>query len=151
MDDAYESQHETRDCDEQWPSDDSSLLHAQYNAGDTATMSRAAKSPRHTRVKVCEYGEQQLEALGFAARMEFELNDGSIVALLHPWLWADDVIEAYAAAKTSAEIARAVLGSEEHKRFMAGGGKSSQIVLAIEMMKQKTPVSDDADPKGKPS
>src|SRR6516225_6284892 len=113
-------------------------------------MPRTTK-PRRLRVKAAEYGEQQLEALGFPAAIEFELDDGSVVELRHSWLWSDDALEAYDAAKTTIEVARAALGEEEHRRFVAGGGKSNQIVLAIEMMKQKTPVSDDADPKGKPS
>ena len=42
------------------------------------------------RVKAREYGEQQLEALGLPTHIEFELDDGSIVELSHPWLWPDD-------------------------------------------------------------
>jgi len=122
-----------------------------YNAGDTADMLRTVKSPRHLRVKASEYGEQQLEALGYPARMEFELTDGSVVVLPHEWLWSDDVLEAYTAAKSSIEIARAVLGDEEHQRFIAGGGRSSQIALAIGEMKQRRTESkvDEADPKAK--
>jgi hypothetical protein len=123
-----------------------------YNAGDTANMPKTVKSPRHLRVKVQEYGEQRLEALGYPARMEFELEDGSVVELAHPWLWDDDVQAAYEEAKTTGEIARAVLGNEEHKRFVAGGGKSTQIVLAIgEMREQPKAAGDPADPKPKPS
>ena len=109
------------------------------------------KQPRYLRVKASEYGEQQLEALGYPARMEFELTDGSVVVLQHEWLWSDDVLEAYTAAKSSIEIARAVLGDEEHQRFIAGGGRSSQIALAIGEMKQRRTESkvDEADPKAK--
>ena len=114
-------------------------------------MPRTVKSPRHLRVKASEYGEQQLEALGYPARMEFELEDGSVVELAHPWLWDDDVQAAYEEAKTTGEIARAVLGDEEHQRFIAGGGRSSQIALAIGEMKQRRTESkvDEADPKAK--
>src|SRR6516225_8236246 len=101
-----------------------------YNAGDTAAMPRTAKPPR-LRVKALEYGAQQVEALGYPACIEFELKDGSIIELEHPWLWSDDVQAAYDEAKTSVEIARAVLGEEEHRRFIDGGGKSNQVVLAI--------------------
>lgn len=103
------------------------------------------------RVKVQDYGEQQLEALGYPACMEFELDDGSIVELVHPWLWSDDAQEAHAEAKTSVEIARAALGADEHQRFVAGGGKSTQIALAIEAMKVKQPkaaAAEETDPKG---
>ena len=107
---------------------------------------------KNLRVKAQEYGEQQLEALGFPAKMELELKDGSIVELLHPWLW-DDKTEAAvkAAAKDGDEpyntrYARAVLGDKEHARFVKGGGRSSQIVLAVEMMKRREDEGDD-DPK----
>ena len=108
------------------------------------------------RVKAREYGEQQLEALGFASRMEFELDDGSVVELVHPWLWSDAVQVAYDAAQQDGDepqtvrTARAVLGTADHKRFIKGGGKSSQIVLAIEMMRQRiTEADDDAEPDPK--
>ena len=109
------------------------------------------RKQRRMRVKAREYGEQQLEALGFPARMEFELDDGSIVELVHPWLWSDGVQEAFDGAKTSVEIARAILGEEEHARFIAGGGKSNQIPLAIELMRQRhaETASAETDPKGK--
>jgi hypothetical protein len=111
----------------------------------------ARKQQNPLRVKASEYGGQQLEALGYAPRMEFELNDGSVVELVHPWLWSDEVQEAYQASETSREIARAVLGPDDHERFIAGGGKSNQIALAIEMMRRKITADapDEADPKGK--
>jgi hypothetical protein len=120
------------------------------------------KSKQLLRVKAREYGEQQIEALGFPARMEFELEDGSVVELMHPWLWDDEAQSAYDAIQNEQDqsgesrvirIARAVLGEEDHQRFVAGGGKSSQILLAIEMMRQRraTADGDGPDPKGKPS
>lgn len=131
------------------------------------------------RVKIREYGEQQLEALNLPPKLEFELDNGDVIELEHPWLWGDDVQGAYDAVRSGADldrdvdgnivdppkvgkkpaepqsvrIARAVLGKENHKRFVAGGGRSNQIVLAIELMKR--PVTsqgqDDADPKDKSS
>src|SRR5271168_3552945 len=104
------------------------------------------------RVKATEYGEQQLEALGMAARLELELADGSVVEVVHPWLWDDKTEAAVKAAEdaTSDEpyntrYARAVLGKTEHARFVKGGGKSSQIALAAAMMKRKPSSSDDED------
>ncbi len=126
------------------------------------------------RVKIREYGEQQLEALNLAPRIEFELDGGSIIELAHPWLWGDDVQAAYDAVRSGADldrddkgeivappringklaepqsvrVARAVLGKDAHKRFVAGGGKSNQIVLAIELMKRPAAeVEAEADPK----
>lgn len=110
------------------------------------------------RVKIREYGAQQLEALGFAPKMEFELEDGSILALVHPWLWDDQTQAAYDAARTDEDskepynvrVAKAIIGEDDHKKFIAGGGSSNQIALALELMKRPTPVTngeDDADPK----
>lgn len=125
------------------------------------------------RVKAHEYGEQQIEALGFPSRMEFELKDGSVVELIHPWLWDDNVEAASTAVETAADLdrdedgelkrplsiggqpappynvrlAKAVLGAKEHARFVKGGGKSGQIALAIEMMKRRATEDEDADPK----
>jgi hypothetical protein len=111
------------------------------------------KSKQTLRVKVTEYGEQQLEALGLPTRMEFELNDGTTVELLHTWLWDDDRLKAYEEAAKSNDgeprdirLARAALGPEEHARFIAGGGKSNLVAIAIEMMKRP---KDDSDPKGR--
>lgn len=109
------------------------------------------KTVQQLRVKAREYGEQQLEALGFPSRMEFELDDGDYVTLVHPWLWSDDTEAAVKAASEDGDepynvrLAKAVLG-RDHARFIAGGGKSGQIALAIEMMKVRAP-KDDSDPK----
>jgi hypothetical protein len=106
---------------------------------------------KNLRVKVTEYGEQQLEALGLPTSLEFELNDGSTVTLVHPWLWDDDTVKAYEAANDGdgprdIRLAKAALGAKEHARFIKGGGKSSLIAIGIEMMKRPTD-EDDADPK----
>ena len=99
-------------------------------------------------MKLREYAEQKLEALGLEPRQEFELDDGSTITLVHPWLWDDKVQAAVDAAKSSAAIARAILGTEAHKRFVASGGQNSQLVLVTELMKRQ--ISDrraDSDPK----
>jgi len=107
------------------------------------------------KIKISEYGEQQLEALGLPARLELELPDGSTVEVVHPWLW-DDQTEA--AVKAAAEdgpepyntrYARAVLGKKEHARFIKAGGKSSMIALAVATMKNGTILTGEegSDPK----
>lgn len=110
---------------------------------------------KNLRIKVAEYGAQQLEALGMPERLELELADGTVVEVLHPWLW-DDKTEAAVKAATLEEgdepyntrYARAVLGKKEHDRFIKGGGKSSQIALAVAMMKRAdTSAKEDDDPK----
>jgi hypothetical protein len=116
------------------------------------------------RVKASEYGEQQLEALNLASRLELELNDGSVVEVIHPWLWNDATEAAVKAVNDddSADkpynfrYAMAVLGAKEHARFIKAGGQSSQIALAVAMLKRgDVPSGEDgsngSDPKGKSS
>ena len=114
---------------------------------------------KNLRVKAAEYGEQQLEALGLPARLELELADGSTVEVLHPWLWDDDTEAAVKAANTetdepyNARLARAVLGKKEHARFIKGGGKSSQVALAIGLLKRGDALAGEegTDPKDEQS
>jgi hypothetical protein len=114
---------------------------------------------KNLRIKAAEYGEQQLEALGLPSRLELELADGSTVEVLHPWLW-DDTTEAAVkqAAEDGAEpyntrLARAVLGKKEHARFIKGGGKSSQIALAIGLLRRGDALEGEegSDPKDQTS
>jgi hypothetical protein len=118
--------------------------------------------PKTLRIKAREYGEQQLEALKLPARLDLELDDGSIVSVAHPWLWDDATEAAVQEASKDADepyntrYARAVLGKKEHARFLKGGGQSTQVALAVAMMKRgELPAGDDsedaADPKGSPS
>lgn len=104
-------------------------------------------------MKLREYAEQKLEALGLEPRQEFELDDGSTIELVHPWLWDDSVQAAFDKAESTADRAKAILGVKDHKRLIAGGGSSNQIILAVELMKRPSTdkVEDDADPKDKSS
>ena len=99
------------------------------------------------RVKLTEFGEQQLEALGLAAAMEFELEDGSTVKLVHPWLWSDEVQKAYDAVKNdgSLKVAQAILGKDVHKKLIAGGGSSNQVALALEMLRRGINLDETAE------
>jgi hypothetical protein len=113
------------------------------------------------RVKASEYGEQQLEALGFPSRLELELDDGSVVEVLHPWLWDDKTEVAVKAANDDGDkpynyrYARAVLGAKEHDRFLKAGGQSSQIALAVAMLRRGEVAgeegTDPKEPTSKPS
>lgn len=102
-------------------------------------------------MKLREYCEQKLEALGIASRIELDLDDGSTIELVHPWLWDDKTQAAVDAAKSTTETAKAVLGAADHKRLIASGGSSNEVVLAIEMMKRADKGTDkpaESDPKG---
>ncbi|WP_136244765.1 hypothetical protein [Mycobacterium intracellulare] len=113
-------------------------------------------------MKLHAYLEQRLEALGYAARLEFELGDGSTVTLVHPWLWDNETQKAYDTARTteppknrpeprSARVARAVLGKTQYQRFAADGGNDNMIILAIELMQRSdnttSPAGEGPDPK----
>jgi hypothetical protein len=111
------------------------------------------------RIKAAEYGEQQLEALGLSSRLELELADGSMVEVLHPWLWDDKTEAAVKAASKDGDepyntrYAKAVLGAKEHARFIKAGGKSSMIALAVATMKSGDLIKseDGPDPKDQQS
>lgn len=118
-------------------------------------------------MKLHAYLEQRLEALGYAPKLVFDLNDGSTVELVHPWLWDNETQKAYDTARAteppakgkaephSTRVARAVLGKSQHQRFAADGGNDNMIVLAIELMrrsddnaKNSSGQVNDTDPKG---
>lgn len=97
-------------------------------------------------MKLREYCEQKLEALGLAPKMEFELDDGSTIELVHPWLWDDKTKTGVANATSDIDRVKAILGAADHKRLIAAGGSSNQILFVIEMMKTKSDKAE-SDPK----
>lgn len=101
-------------------------------------------------MKLREYVEQKLEALGIPAKLEFELDDGSTIELLHRWLWSEKVQDAVNKAQSNADTVKAVLGPQDYKRLVAGGGSSNQVIFAIEMMQRPDRTTDgesETDPK----
>lgn len=113
---------------------------------------------KSVKIKAREYGEQQLEALDLPARLELELDDGSTVTVLNPWLWDEDVEKAVNESANPGDepqnvrYARAVLGKREYARFIKGGGQPKQIALAVASMKRGILPSggeEADDPKGK--
>lgn len=102
-------------------------------------------------MKLREYLEQKLEALGLPARLEFELDDGTTIELVHPWLWSDKVQAAVNKSESTMDTAKAILGTQDHKRLVAAGGSSNEILFAVETMKQRQKSVDgesETDPKG---
>lgn len=91
--------------------------------------------PNKRRLKLSEMREQAMESLGMEPGFELELDDGGIVVVPNPTLVPDDV-----QAKMSdpdqnpIDTARAVLGEEDHKRLLAGGGHSNDVMLAWKLM-----------------
>jgi hypothetical protein len=100
-------------------------------------------------MKLREYVEQKLEALKLPARLEFELDDGTTIELTHQWLWSDKVQAAVNRAQSDTDKAKAILGAQEYKRLIAGGGSSNQLMFAVEMMKRPQPADgeSESDPK----
>ncbi|MGH3439977.1 MAG: hypothetical protein ACRDRN_26480 [Sciscionella sp.] len=91
-------------------------------------------SPNKRRLKLEELRAQGTEALGMVPGFEIELDDGSTVNVPNPMLVADDTQELIDASKSSVDTAKAILGADEHARFIAAGGHSNDVLLAWRLM-----------------
>lgn len=118
---------------------------------------------RRRQAKVTELREQAIEAMDQTPYFDIETDDGSLFRVWHPLLVDDETqarIDAFnagegldkdelGAVKFPARVngklaepaavrsARAILGKEEHKKFVAAGGHSNDIQLAWnEMVRQ---------------
>jgi len=104
--------------------------------------------PNKRRFKLDEMRQQAAEALKTDPGYEIELEDGVVVFIPHP-LFADDrVSEEVEKATNAVEIAAAVLGEEEHAKFLAAGGRSSDVSLAWALMQHE---SEDKLADGRPT
>lgn len=101
-----------------------------------------------------EFEEQALDALGQAPGLKITLRNGEVVVIPHPLLLDDDrqdavefvqrrddedrdengnpsgLIDGKRAPAFSKRLAMAILGEEDHARFLAGGGSSNKVALA---------------------
>lgn len=91
-------------------------------------------SPNRKRFKLAELRQQGVEALGSEPGVEIELDDGSTVTVPHPMLIDEPSQAAIDDAAGAIATAKAILGDEEHARFVAGGGHSNDIILAWRLM-----------------
>lgn len=116
-----------------------------------------------------EFEAQAIEALGQKPYFKLKIANGDPVKISHPMLLTDErqaavdrvraredldkndegeptnYIDGKPAAPFNSRFARAVLGDDEHDRFLAGGGKSNHIVLAWDRLTEVAKVEEDAD------
>jgi hypothetical protein len=92
--------------------------------------------PNKRRLKLAELRTQATEALGMDPGLELELDDGSTIIVPSPLLLADDVQEVVDKAEGAVATAKAILGEEEHARFIKGGGHSNDVMLAWKLMSE---------------
>jgi hypothetical protein len=103
-------------------------------------------------LKLDEFQDQAIEAIGQTPGVTLELEDGSLLTIPHPMLVTDEQqteiervqngddldedgkINGQTPEVHAVRFARAVLGEERHKAFLAGGGKSVLVMLAWQML-----------------
>lgn len=103
-------------------------------------------------LNLADFEEQAIDALGQTPGITIELDNGEVVSIPHPMLVTDEQqaeiekvqenadldedgkVDGQRPEPQAVRLARAVLGDEEHKRFLAGGGKSVHVMLAWQMM-----------------
>lgn len=91
-------------------------------------------SPNRRRMKLEEMRSQAVEALGMDPGMELELDDGEAITIPNPMFVTEEAQELIEAAEGTIASAKAILGEEDHKRLIAGGGHSADVMLAWRLM-----------------
>ena len=99
--------------------------------------------PNKRRLKLAELRTQATEALGMDPGLELELDDGSTITIPSPLLLADDIQEVVDKAEGAVATAKAILGDDEHARFIAAGGHSNDVMLAWKLLSEDL----EKDPK----
>lgn len=103
--------------------------------------------PNKRRLKLAELRTQATEAMGMEPGLELELDDGSTLVVPSPLLLADDIQEQVDEAKGAVATAKAILGEEEHARFIANGGHSNDVMLAWKLMSDELETKDPKLPR----
>ncbi|HEX5119854.1 MAG TPA: hypothetical protein VFW65_32105 [Pseudonocardiaceae bacterium] len=85
-------------------------------------------------MKLAEMRDQAVDALGMDPGMDLELDDESTVTIPNPMFVSEDAQALIEAAEGTIATAKAILGPEEHARLIAGGGHSSDVMLAWRLM-----------------
>jgi hypothetical protein len=125
------------------------------------------------RLSLADFREQALEAQGQMASITLEGKDGETFEIPHPMLVPDEaqkrleIVQAYEdldkdkdgrfvepptinkkrAEPFTIRLAKALLGEDEHKRFVAAGGNSNDVSLAWTFLSQEHKERAEADPK----
>jgi hypothetical protein len=116
-------------------------------------------------LSLADFEQQAIEALGQTPGKTIRLDNGESVTIPHPMLVSDEQqarieavendddlnldedgkINGQRPPSKAARLARAVLGEEQHARFIAGGGKSNHVMLAWNWLVKS--VEAEQDPK----
>lgn len=105
--------------------------------------------PNAKRLKLTEMRNQATEALGVEPGMELELDNGEIVNVPHPLFLSDEAqTKVNKAGTDTVAMAKAILGDEEHAKFIAHGGHSNDVMLAWRLLSQSML---DSLPNGNPT
>lgn len=99
-------------------------------------------SPNRRRMKLEEMRTQAVDALGMDPGMELELDNGEAVSIPNPMFVSEEAQEEIESATGTIASAKAILGDIDHQRLLAGGGRSSDVILAWRLMAE-----DVKDPK----
>lgn len=100
--------------------------------------------PNGRRLKLAELRAQGMEALRMEPGFEIELEDGSTITVPHPLLIDDETQSRVQDSVGAIGLAKALLGDEEHARFVKAGGHSADITLAWNLLRQE---AEEAGPK----
>jgi hypothetical protein len=129
-------------------------------------------------MKTNELREQAIEAMDQTPYIDVEVDSGEVFRVCHPLLVDDQAqiridrvnagedldkdddgkvlvpnrVNGKLAEPYNVRTARAILGPDEHKRFIAAGGRSNDVQLAwSEMVREHEELIDEeADPKSEP-
>ncbi|RAV17513.1 hypothetical protein DQP57_00370 [Mycobacterium colombiense] len=120
-----------------------------------------------------EFRQQVIEAQSQLASIRLEMPNEEVFEIPHPMLISDDAqkrleivqsfqdldrdrknqivdppqIDGKPAEPLQIRIARALLGEEQHEKFIAAGGHSNDVTLAWQYLSQEHRARAEADPK----
>lgn len=103
-----------------------------------------------------EFHAQAAEAIGIEPGIDLVLDDGSTVEIPHPLYLDDDHQAAVEAARAddsagSIEMARVIVGDENHKRLLESGYSSNDVMMAWMMLSQSITGTVGKLPDGRPT
>ncbi len=84
-------------------------------------------------IKIEAMRAQAVESMGMEPGMDVEMPDGQIFHLPSPMLVEEDrqvALNALGDKQDSISTAKAILGEDEHLKFLAAGGRSNDVSLA---------------------
>lgn len=111
----------------------------------------AANRKMRRELSLDEFRDQAMDAIGQAPGVTLRLGNDETVTIPHPMLIDDQrQVEIDKAQDDDGDesqtirFARAVLGPEQHEKFLAGGGNSNDVTLAWAWMSK---TAEEAGPK----